>query len=144
MAGMATESQGWFAYSVLLVIALSVTMLPLVLQLIIRLIGPRRIHPVSPRASTKALSSISRLQSLNTRYFTASQIGALLALPLLLLVPLIGTESETSWHAAILLIVVCLTGGCALVYSNRKGDLRWVDAMDRNPEGEDGRRGVDT
>ncbi len=144
MAGMATESQGWFAYSVLLVVALSVTVVPLVLQMMVRLIRSRKgVTQDAPRASSAEASSISRLQSLNTRYFTASQIGALVALPLMLLVPLIGPESGGSWHAAILMLVLCTTGGCALVYANRKGDLRWIDAMEHSRDPEDLRRGVD-
>jgi NADH:ubiquinone oxidoreductase subunit 3 (subunit A) len=144
MAGMATESQGWFAYSVLLVVAFSVTMLPLVLQMIVRLIGSKKsVARAAPRASLGEASSISRLQSLNTRYFTASQIGALIALPLMLLVPLIGPESGASWHSAILMLVLCATGGCSLVYANRKGDLRWIDTMEHSHESEDLRRGKD-
>jgi len=138
MAGMAAENQGWFAYSVLLVVAGVMTLLPLVVHLALRMArGREASRPSSGQPSRDNSSSISRFQPINTRYFTAAQMAALLALPLLLLVPLIAPESGNSPHAAISLIVLCVTGGCALVYANRKGDLRWIDAMERPARGDE-------
>lgn len=138
MAGMAAENQGWFAYSVLLVVAGVMTLLPLVGQLMLRITrGRESSRPRSVQAHSDNASSVSRFQPLNTRYFTAAQMAALLALPLLLLIPLIAPESGSSPHAALSLIVLCVTGGCALVYANRKGDLRWIDAMERPERGDE-------
>jgi NADH:ubiquinone oxidoreductase subunit 3 (subunit A) len=145
MAGMAAENQGWFAYLVLLVVAVIVTMLPLALQLMLRMFrGREASRPSSVQPVVEAASSISRFQPLNTRYFTAAQMAALLALPLLLLVPLVAAESGNSLHAALSLVVLCVTGGCTLVYANRKGDLRWIDSMDRPAsDGDERAREVD-
>jgi NADH:ubiquinone oxidoreductase subunit 3 (subunit A) len=142
MAGMAAENQGWFAYSVLLVVAVIMTTLPLVIQLVLRAArGREESRPPSTQPAPETASSISRFQSLNTRYFTAAQVAALLVLPLLLLVPLVAPEPGSSLHAALSLVVLCVTGGCTLVYANRKGDLRWIDTMEHQTN--DDQRKVD-
>lgn len=133
MAGMAAENQGWFAYSVLLVLALFIASLPLAHQGLMRFLANSKDQTLAPPLPPqKANSFISRFQPINTRYFTVVQIATVLILPLLLLAKLIAPDSASSLHGAVSTIVLCITGGCALVYANRKGDLRWIDSMDRS------------
>ena len=129
MAGMAAENQGWFAYSVLLVAAAAMAALPAVFRFLARHFF-RSSAPVSESPKSPAPSDsfrAPRAGAVNTRYFSAAQIGMLIGLPLLLVIPLAEPRAGSPAHAAASLILLCLLAGCGLLYANRKGDLRWID-----------------
>jgi len=121
MEQAANAAQGWEAYGVVFVAMVVATLLPLALMLSVR-------RPAGPKSSktppeTLKAPAIGIAQSINTRYFTATQVGALLFAPFLLLLPLAGHGGVVP---ALGVLSVCTTAGCALIYSNRKGDLRWL------------------
>ena len=148
MAGMAAENQGWFAYSVLLVVALAMAALPPATRLFVRLFSrsPARTPGAQSGPLPMGLPRVSQCSPVNTRYFSAAQIGAIIGLPLMLVIPLAEPQSEGSAFAAAALLLICALTGCALVHANRKGDLRWIDSVppaEVDGDAKSGREGVE-
>ena len=130
-------SHGWDAYRVVFITVAVALAVPVLLHFLTRLAG------VGPRGDGAAAEAppkerdIPVLQSIHTRYFTAVQVAGLLAMPFVLLVPFAAQGGSAA--TTILILSVALLGGAALVYANRKGDLRWHDQVYRDTSDE--RRG---
>jgi len=132
MDGVAAQNQGWFAYSVVIVVAGFAVLVPVVVGQVFRLFSKtKRAEKLEETPQGRALQAedlnVSRGSIINTRYFTAVQVGVLLTLPLILLIPL-AIPLNGRGLSSVSLITLCLTAGVALIYSNRKGDLRWISS----------------
>ena len=137
MAGMADENHGWFAYSILIALAVGATLVPLALPQIARLFRkPRQqIRQAQAELSGESMTEAAKVAedaTVNTRYFTAIQLGALITLPVFLMIPLVNPSSGRSIWSSLSMIILCITTGIALVYVNRKGDLRWIRTVQQN------------
>lgn len=129
MAWMAAENQGGFGYGVLLVAALAYWA-PLFFQTF-------RSQSLRQKEGSQH-GFIAREAPLNTRYFTAAQIGVSFALPFCIVIPLTDEKCLQSGYSVILLFLLSLSGGIALIYANRKGDLNWLDQVESsNHEGQE-------
>lgn len=125
-------SHGWDAYRVVFVTVAVALAVPVLLHFLTRLAG---LGPRGDGAAAEAPPSerdIPVLQSINTRYFTAVQLAGLLALPFVLLVPFAALGGSPA--TTLLVLSVTLVGATALVYANRKGDLRWHDRVYREAD----------
>lgn len=128
--------QGWASYRVVFA-AMAVAMLfPLLLLVLGKLAGVWRREPRRASIGVKA-TPLSADGTLNTRYFSAAQMGGLIGLPMLLMVPLVG---ESGRLVALSVLTLCATTGCALVYANRKSDLRWKSETTPPATGDPGAR----
>lgn len=134
MAGMAAGNHGWLDYSILLLLAAFAVALPLLLQFGARLLRPKELQREIPKEidAFQVERDVSRKQSIHTRYFSAVQVGSAWVLPLGLLIPIAHPEVKDSIYATVSLLSICLTMGVALIYLNRKGDLKWMESS-RNP-----------
>ncbi len=144
MAGMAAGNHGWLDYSILLFLAAFAVALPLLLQFGARLLRSKELQRDSSKEGDcfHVERDIPTNQSIHTRYFSAVQVGSAWALPLGLLIPIAHPEVKESIYATISLLTICLTMGVALIYLNRKGDLKWMDstgnpADDRDTDSEE-------
>ena len=126
MAWMAVENQGGFASGVLLV-AVLFFFAPLLARKVFRVMTKTHEKTSEPPVTGSRYSTIPKEYPLNTRYFGAAQVGACLTLPFCLVIPLSSQEAMKSGYSVFLLLFLCLVSGVALVYSNRKRDLRWLD-----------------
>ncbi|MFN7685736.1 MAG: hypothetical protein ACK5QT_10045 [Oligoflexia bacterium] len=122
-------SQGWATYGSVFVAMLGALGLPVMLHLLGRAVG---VWPKKNGAAEEAPPQkvdISPESTLNTRYFSAAQVGAILAIPLFVLLPLVGVRDGWASFATLAIVSVCVCIGAALVYANRKRDLRWIDSV---------------
>ncbi|MBU6376257.1 MAG: hypothetical protein KGQ59_09700 [Bdellovibrionales bacterium] len=140
MDGLAAENQGWFAYSVLMVVAGLAVAAPIVVSQILRFFGgpPKEASvadsAVAQSSASEGGGSVPRVSVINTRYFTAVQVGVLISLPLLLMIPLAIQQSGRR-YSSVALLTLTLTAIVSLVYSNRKGDLKRIaSARGSSPE----------
>lgn len=122
------SSPGWDAYGLVFVAILVAFSVPLLLHVVGRLLN---LWPQAEKASEETpprQAEVPPEGTINTRYFTAAQMAGIVGLPLFMLLPLLSSGPQVA-GLAVLSIGIC--GGAALVYANRKGDLRWNDALSR-------------
>jgi hypothetical protein len=123
-------SQGWGAYgSVLAAMAVALA-LPLLLHAAGRILGLwTKSEPSGDQAPPRP-RQIAPTDSLNTRYFSAMMMAGLMTMPLFMLLPLISTPGASPdgllrEFSALATISVSVCVGAALIYANRKLDLKW-------------------
>ncbi|MEN9723978.1 MAG: hypothetical protein RJB38_1964 [Pseudomonadota bacterium] len=141
----AIKDEAWVAYSVLVLLALGAALAPLFLRATVRLFqsSRKRADEVTPTALKKESAQASILpatSSVNTRYFTAAQLGGVLTIPLVLLIPLVTLSDGDDFASLLSLVVICLSMGCALTYLNRKGDLRLLQSLQAEPQPQESRK----
>ena len=121
-------SPGWDAYGLVFVAIGVAFSVPLVLHVLGRLFNLWPRMDEAAEETPPRTAEVPPESTINTRYFTAAQTAGIVGLPLFMLVPLFGAGPQLSgW--VVLSVGVC--AGAALVYANRKGDLRWNDTLPR-------------
>lgn len=120
-------SHGWDAYRVVFVTVAVALVVPALLHFLTRLAGVGPRGDGAAAEAPPAERNIPVYQTINTRYFTAAQLSGLLAMPFILLVPLAARGGSPA--TTLLMLSVAIILGSALVYANRKGDLRWHDRV---------------
>jgi hypothetical protein len=116
-------SHGWGAYGAALAAMLVALLLPVVLHFAGRLFGLwSGVESAGDEAAPRP-RQIPPNETLNTRYFSSVMMGGLIAMPVFMLLPLIGGNALLGAVS----VIVCI--GAGLVYANRKRDLRWSDTL---------------
>ena len=125
------SSPGWGAYGLVFVAMMVALSIPCLLHVLGRLLD---LWPQAEQAAEETpprQPEVPPEGTINTRYFTAAQMAGIVGLPLFMLLPLLSAGSQVA-GLAVLSIGIC--GGAALVYANRKGDLRWNDSLSKESE----------
>jgi hypothetical protein len=122
-----SPGQHWSAYGAVFLAMLVAAIVPAVLRLLGAMLGIWSAD-ASPAPARDAI--IPPEAPLNTRYFTPVRLGGILALPAFALIPFF---EEVGARTSFVVLSVCLMLGGAIVYANRKGDLRWDDGFEREP-----------
>ncbi len=136
--------QGWGAYgSVLAAMAVALA-LPLLMYAGGRLIGlwsarsPSEQRPTDQQPAPHP-RQIAPSDTLNTRYFSAMMMAGLMTMPLFLLLPFVGgTQADLQDFSTLATLSISICAGAALVYANRKSDLKWngETTPERSDQGE--------
>ncbi|MDR3607477.1 MAG: hypothetical protein P4M08_08860 [Oligoflexia bacterium] len=124
---------GWAIYYIVFLSALIALGIPATLALISSLVSSKR-GPASPPAPP----SRDKLgQRINARFFLGMNATLTLTALVLILIPCAGVMRNANGDRAValraLLAIVSISGlaGLGLLYSSRKGDLRWIHSFQR-------------
>ena len=119
-------THGWDAYRVVFITIAVALAVPVFLHFLTRVVGVRHLGDGAAAEAPPHEVNVPVGRSINTRYFSAAQQAAILGLPLMLLVPLAAAGGRSH---ALAVLSVSVFSGAALVYANRKGDLRWHEKV---------------